>query len=119
MNLTDSQKIDLLLEKMLSMENHMQSMEDRMQSIENRMQSMEDRMQSMEDRMQNLEEITAEVKMILENEIRVNIQRVAEGHFDLSRHLQEAMRPNNEVEMLAIKVRMLESDVKELKRRMA
>ena len=38
---------------------------------------------------------------------------------NLSRNLHDAMRPSNEVEMLAIKVRMLESDVKELKSRLA
>ena len=58
-------------------------------------------------------------ELILENEIHINIQRVAEGHLDLSRNLHDAMRPSNEVEMLAIKVRMLESDVKELKSRLA
>ena len=48
-----------------------------------------------------------------------NIQRVAEGHLDLSRNLHDAMKPSNEVEMLAIKVRMLETDVKELKAKLA
>ena len=57
------------------------------------------------------------IKMTIENEIRVNIQRVAEGHLDLSRNLHEAMKPSNEVEMLAIKVRMLESEMMELKRK--
>ena len=38
---------------------------------------------------------------------------------NLSRNLHDAMRPSNEVEMLTIKVRMLESDVKELKSRLA
>jgi hypothetical protein len=55
----------------------------------------------------------------LENEIRVNIQRVAEGHLDLSRNLHEAMKPSNEVEMLAIKVRMLETDMMEIKRKIS
>ncbi|MDE7018241.1 MAG: hypothetical protein K2P65_11850 [Lachnospiraceae bacterium] len=57
--------------------------------------------------------------MIIENEIRVNIQRVAEGHLDLSRNLHDAMRPGNEVEMLAIRVRRLETDVKVLKERIS
>ena len=57
------------------------------------------------------------IKMTIENEIRVNIQRVAEGHLDLSRNLHEAMKPSSEIEMLAIKVRMLESDMMELKRK--
>ena len=59
------------------------------------------------------------IKLTLENEIRVNIQRVAEGHLDLSRNLHEAMKPNNELEMLAIKVRMLETDIRELKAKLA
>ena len=58
-----------------------------------------------------------DIKLTLENEIRVNIQRVAEGHLDLSRNLHEAMKPSNEVEMLAIKVRMLEADIRELKQK--
>ena len=57
------------------------------------------------------------IKMTIENEIRVNIQRVAEGHLDLSRNLHEAMKPSSEIEMLAIKVRMLESEMMELKRK--
>ncbi len=57
------------------------------------------------------------IKMTIENEIRVNIQRVAEGHFDLSRNLYEVMKPSSEIEMLAIKVRMLESEMMELKRK--
>ena len=58
-------------------------------------------------------------KLIVENEIRTNIQRIAEGHLDLSRNLHEAMKPSNEVEMLAIKVSVLESEVRELKRKIS
>ena len=58
-----------------------------------------------------------DIKLTLENEIRTNIQRVAEGHLDLSRNLHDAMKPSNEIEMLANKVRTLESEMRELKRR--
>lgn len=57
--------------------------------------------------------------LILENEIRVNIQRVAEGHLDLSRNLHDAMRPSNEIEMLSIRVGILESDMKNVKAKLA
>lgn len=65
------------------------------------------------------EEEISSVKFLLENEIRVNIQRVAEGHLDLSRNLHEAMRTSSEVEMLAIKVRQLESDMREIKQKIS
>lgn len=80
---------------------------------------MKSEMQGLKQRTENIETNVKDIKSVLENEIRVNIQRVAEGHFDLSRNLHDAMRPSNEVEMLAIKVRMLETDVKELKARLA
>lgn len=65
--------------------------------------------------MQKMQADITDIKLTLENEIRVNIQRVAEGHLDLSRNLHDAMKPSNEVEMLSIKVRMLETDIRELK----
>lgn len=65
--------------------------------------------------MQKMQTDITDIKLTLENEIRVNIQRVAEGHLDLSRNLHDAMKPSNEVEMLAIKVRMLETDIREIK----
>ena len=71
------------------------------------------------EKLDKLENDVTDIKLTLENEIRVNIQRVAEGHLDLSRNLHDAMRPSNEVEMLAIKVRMLETDVRDLKARLA
>ena len=71
------------------------------------------------DKLDKLENDITDIKLTLENEIRVNIQRVAEGHLDLSRNLHDAIKPNNELEMLAIKVRMLETDIRELKAKLA
>lgn len=124
--MTDSEKLDLLLAKVSTMETKMGTMETKMGTMETKMGTMETKMDTIETKMDimetNVKNVKADVKdikLILENEIRVNIQRVAEGHLDLSRNLHEAMRPSNEVEMLAIKVRMLESDVKELKAKLA
>lgn len=58
-----------------------------------------------------------DVKLILENEIRVNIQFVAEGHRDLNRRFDEALKVESEKEMLLIRVNMLESEVRGIKRR--
>lgn len=56
---------------------------------------------------------------IKQEQLRVNIQRIAEGHLDLYRTFQEATQSGKEVETLEIKVRKLESDVRELKARFA
>lgn len=89
--MTDSEKLDLILSEM----------------------------KELKQRTTNIEKDVTDIKLTLENEIRVNIQRVAEGYLDLSRNLHEAMRPSNEVEMLAIKVRMLETDIRDIKARLA
>ena len=89
--MTDSEKLDLILSKISNLESDLQEVKKRVTNTD----------------------------LVIENEIRVNIQRVAEGHLDLSRNLHDAMRPSNEVEMLAIKVRMLETDVRDLKARLA
>lgn len=130
--MTDSEKLDLILSEMQGMKTGMQGMENRMQSMESRMQSMEDRMQSMEGRMQNMETELKEMKMdlhevkqkvanidlTLENEIRVNIRRVAEGHLDISRNLHDALKIDSEKEMLVIRVNMLESELRRMKERL-
>lgn len=69
--------------------------------------------------MQDVNEKVIKINLTFENEIRLNIQRVAEGHLDLSRNLHDAMKPNNEIEMLAVKVKMLEADVGELKHKIS
>jgi len=59
------------------------------------------------------------VNLTLENEIRVNIKRVAEGHLDLARNLHEAMKPSNELEMLTIRVGCLETEMRDMKAKLA
>lgn len=110
--MTDSEKMDLLLEKMSSMESRMANMESKMSNIESEISDIKINNTEIEKNLTSL-------KLTVENEIRVNIQRVAEGHLDLSRNLHEAMRPSNEIEMLSIRVRTLESEVRDLKRQIS
>lgn len=92
--MTDSQKLDLLLNEVTSMKSKL----DKIDGIENDIKS---------------------IKLTIENEIRVNIQRVAEGRLDLSRNLHDAIKPSNEIEMLIIRVNALESELRELKRKIS
>lgn len=103
--MTDSEKLDLLLSEV--------------QNIKADMQNMKTDMQKLTQKVSNIENKVTKIDLTIENELRVNIQRVAEGHLDLSRNLHEAMKPSSEVEMLAIKVRMLESDMREVKAKLA
>lgn len=103
--MTENEKLDLILQKI--------------SGLDEKVEGIDKRVSSLETDMKEVRQQVTKTNLVLENEIRVNIQRVAEGHLDLSRNLHDAMRPSNEVEMLAIKVRMLESDVQELKRKIS
>lgn len=87
--MTDSEKLDLILTKLEKL-----------------------------DKLDKLEKEVTDIKLTLENEIRVNIQRVAEGHLDLSRNLHEALKMDNEKEMLAIRVSVLETELRRIKTRL-
>lgn len=53
--------------------------------------------------------------MTLENETNKNIMRVAEGHLDLCRKLDEALKIDNEKEMMAIRLTIQENELRRLK----
>ena len=55
------------------------------------------------------------VKIRMENEISVNIQRVAEGHLDLDRKLTEVVKSNSEFELLTLRVNKLDGEMKEVR----
>lgn len=103
--MTDREKLDLILDRLINMEKQIESMDSRLDGMDSKMEDMKG-------------DITA-VKLMIENEIRVNIQRVAEGHLDLSRNLHEALRQSKETEMLSVRVGVLESEVRMLKRKVS
>lgn len=74
--MTDSEKLDLLLKKVNSIELHLENVTDK------------------------------------------NIRTVAEGHLDLSRKLDDALRVENEKELLIIRVRILEDELRKVKERL-
>ena len=69
-----------------------------------------------------LEPIRNEIKSIeltLENETNHGIKIIAEGHLDLSRKLDEALKVENEKEMLLLRVNHLENELRKVKERIS
>lgn len=108
-------KVNSLENKVVALDNKVNSLDSKVVALDNKVNSLDTKTNSLES---NLKEIKSHVRhtdLILENEIRINIQRVAEGHLDLSRILHDAMHPSSEVEMLSLRLRMVESEVRQLK----
>ncbi|WP_024348497.1 hypothetical protein [Lacrimispora indolis] len=56
-----------------------------------------------------------DIQLTLENETNKNISLIAEGHLDLSRKLDDALKVENEKEMLLIRVNRLENEIRRIK----
>lgn len=58
-----------------------------------------------------------EIQLTLENETNRKIQLIAEGRWDLVRKLDDALKVENEKEMLLIRVTVIENEIRRLKAR--
>ena len=92
--MTDSEKLDFLLKQMGAMDERFTQLDNRLMKLENGV---------------------TDIRLTLENETGPNIRRVAEGHMDLSRKLDEALKVENEKEMLIIRVNTLENEMRRMK----
>ena len=82
-----------------------------------RVTGLESEVARLDDKIDMVQNDVTGVKLRIENELCVNIKRIAEGHLDLSRNLHEATKHDGEIEMLSIRVKVLEGEVKELKKK--
>lgn len=101
--MTDSEKLDLLLKQMGAMDE--------------RFTQMDERFTQMDGRLLKLERGVTDIRLTLENETGPNIRKIAEGQRDLSRKLGEALKVENENEMLCIRVNTLENELRRMKDR--
>lgn len=126
--MTENEKLDLILEKLGKLdriEERLEKVEERLEKVEERLEKVEERLDRLEgsvdelrERVDKLDSDIMVVKLTLENEIRTNIMRVAEGHQDLYRKLREATKTDDEKEMIAIRVNMMEAELRTIKERL-
>ncbi len=83
--------------------------------IYERLDKMDSRLDKMDSRLDKMDSKVTEVQMTLENETNKNISIIAEGHLDLSRKLDNALKVENEKEMLLLRVTRLENELRRLK----
>lgn len=73
--------------------------------------------QTIESLLEPIKRDVRSIQLTLENETNRNIKIIAEGHLDLSRKLDEALKVENEKEMLLIRVNTLENELRKIKER--
>lgn len=117
--MTDGEKLDLILSELQGVKNNIQGMESEQQSMRSDMQDMKSEQQSMRSDMQKLDQKVTGIEVHLENVTDRNIRLVAEGHLDLSRKLEEALKVESQKELWGIRLNILEDEIRKIKEQFA
>lgn len=118
--MTDGQKLDKILLKLDIMENEIKETKEYIIGVEQRLDEKIDSVEKrLEEKIDNVSNEVKIVKLIIENEMRENIKRIAEGHLDVSRHVHDILNAKEESEMLTVRVNILETAVQEINRKIS
>ncbi len=80
---------------------------------------LDDKLKPIKDDIDTLEKKVTSIELTLENETNHGIKIIAEGHLGLSRKLDEALKVENEKEMLLLRVNHLENELRKVKERIS
>ena len=112
-------RLDLLGSDVRELKSGMSEIKQRVASVEQKVTELDQRVAGVEQKVTELDEKVTGLELVIENETNVNIRRIAEGHCDLVRNLREARKVDDEKELLAIRVTVLESDMSKVKHQLA
>lgn len=102
----DLQAIAGLLQPIQAIQEDIQELKRRATAIEDAVQTLNQRTTNIEATVQDLKRRTTSIELTLENETNRNIKLIAEGHLDLSRKLDDALKVENEKELRKVRERL-------------
>ena len=104
-------------ERLDKVDERLDKMDERLDKMDERFDKMDERLDKMDEHFEKLDKSVSDIKLTLENETNRNIRLIAEGHLTLNRKLDDALKVDNEKELLLIRVNILENEVRRLKER--
>ena len=119
----ENQKMDLILQKLGGIEGGLASVSEDVRSLQGDMQTLKgdvktlkEDVQTLKEDVQTLKDRVTNIEITLENETNRNIQLIAEGHLNLDRKLNEALKELQPNTMYHLKVNHLDGEVTKMKR---
>ena len=106
-------------QRVASVEQKVTELDQRVAGVEQKVTELDEKVTELDQKFTVLDEKVTGLELVIENETNVNIRRIAEGHCDLVRNLREARKVDDEKELLAIRVTVLESDMSKVKHQLA
>lgn len=114
-------KLEPIRREICGLGNRLTGVEERLTSAEERLTGVEERLTSLEGRVTGLESDIADIKqkiasleITIESETNKNIRIVAEGHLDINRKLDEAIKASYDNDIYKMKVNMLDAEIKRI-----
>ena len=128
--MTTDEKLDLILNKMDSkfeaidskfdsIDKRFDAIDKRFEAIDNRFDAMDKRFDAMDRELSDVKSDVTGIKLQIENEIVPSIKRVAEGHQDLQRRLEQVVTYRSEYETLVLRVNHLETEVEKIQKKIS
>ena len=113
------QKVTKLEQKVTELDQRVAGVEQKVTELDEKVTVLDQKFTVLDQKFTVLDEKVTGLELVIENETNVNIRRIAEGHCDLVRNLREARKVDDEKELLAIRVTVLESDMSKVKHQLA
>ena len=113
------QRVASVEQKVTELDQRVASVEQKVTKLEQKVTELDQKFTVLDQKFTVLDEKVTGLELVIENETNVNIRRIAEGHCDLVRNLREARKVDDEKELLAIRVTVLESDMSKVKHQLA
>ena len=99
--------------------NELKKINERFDAVDARFDAVDSNYQEVKKEISELKTGLKNVNLILEDEIRPNINIIAEGHLALNQKLDEALKITQEEELMKVRLNVLESEVRKLNDRVA
>lgn len=113
------EKVSCLDEKVTCLDEKVTCLDEKVTCLDEKVSDLDEKVTCLDTRVSEMDERFTkdirEIKITLESEVNRNIAVIAEGHLSLDRKLDEALKVNQEREMLPLRVNRLETEL--LKRR--
>ena len=121
--MSENEKLNLILEGIGEIKDDVRGLKEDVQGLKEDVQGLKEEVQVLKEDVQTLKEDVQSVKervtlfeITLENETNRNIQLIAEGHMNLDRKLDEALKELHPNTMYHLKVNHLDGEVTKMKR---
>ena len=110
--MSDSKKLDLILAELRGVKGDVEGLKGDMQDMKSDIKVLKNDVKRLDDKI-------AGINVHLETVTDRNITFIAEGHLDLSRKLDEALKSEQLKELYFIRTNMIDDEVRKIKERLA